>query len=39
MHHETSGPPGTPPLLLLHGGGVAGWMWERCARTSILRGG
>lgn len=28
MHHEASGPPGTPPLLLLHGGGVAGWMWE-----------
>lgn len=32
MHHETTGPAGTTPLLLLHGGGVAGWMWEplRC---------
>ena len=28
MHHETTGRAGTPPLLLLHGGGVAGWMWE-----------
>ena len=28
MHHETSGPAGTRPLLLLHGGGVAGWMWD-----------
>ncbi|WP_149085018.1 MULTISPECIES: alpha/beta fold hydrolase [Microbacterium] len=28
MHHETFGPPGRPPLLFLHGGGVAGWMWE-----------
>ncbi|MDH5133898.1 MULTISPECIES: alpha/beta hydrolase [unclassified Microbacterium] len=28
MHHETTGSAGTPPLLLLHGGGVAGWMWE-----------
>lgn len=28
MHVETYGPRGERPLLLLHGGGVAGWMWE-----------
>ncbi|WP_240745150.1 MULTISPECIES: alpha/beta fold hydrolase [unclassified Microbacterium] len=28
MHLETFGRTGEPPLLLLHGGGVAGWMWE-----------
>lgn len=28
MHRETFGHTGEPPLLLLHGGGVAGWMWE-----------
>ncbi len=28
MHVDVSGPPGAPPLLLLHGGGVAGWMWD-----------
>ena len=28
MHLETSGPAGARPLLLLHGGGVAGWMWD-----------
>ena len=28
MHVTTSGPRGERPLLLLHGGGVAGWMWE-----------
>lgn len=28
MHLETFGPAGARPLLLLHGGGVAGWMWD-----------
>lgn len=28
MHVETFGARGDHPLLLLHGGGVAGWMWE-----------
>lgn len=28
MRHETFGPAGSRPLLLLHGGGVAGWMWD-----------
>ncbi|MEU8202724.1 alpha/beta fold hydrolase [Streptosporangium sp. NPDC049046] len=28
MHVETHGPADAPPVLLLHGGGVAGWMWE-----------
>lgn len=27
-----AGTPGTTPLLLLHGGGVAGWMWEPLRR-------
>jgi pimeloyl-ACP methyl ester carboxylesterase len=28
MHIAESGPANAPPLLLLHGGGVAGWMWR-----------
>lgn len=28
MHIAESGAAGKPPLLLLHGGGVAGWMWQ-----------
>lgn len=28
MHVDAFGPRGERPLLLLHGGGVAGWMWE-----------
>lgn len=28
MRVQTFGPTGGRPLLLLHGGGVAGWMWE-----------
>lgn len=28
MNHETDAPAGGAPLLLLHGGGVAGWMWD-----------
>ncbi|MGM1029947.1 MAG: alpha/beta fold hydrolase [Actinomycetota bacterium] len=28
MHLDASGPPTGPPLLLLHGGGVSGWMWQ-----------
>ena len=28
MHVDTFGRPGDPVLLLLHGGGVAGWMWK-----------
>lgn len=28
MHIAESGPVDAPPLLLLHGGGVAGWMWQ-----------
>ncbi|MFD6100398.1 alpha/beta fold hydrolase [Nocardiopsis flavescens] len=28
MHVRTFGPHGAPAVLLLHGGGVAGWMWE-----------
>src|SRR5690606_5780002 len=28
MHIAESGPADAPPLLLLHGGGVAGWMWR-----------
>ncbi|WP_407360739.1 alpha/beta fold hydrolase [Microbacterium sp. LBN7] len=28
MHIDRFGPEGGTPLLLLHGGGVAGWMWE-----------
>ncbi|WP_197430155.1 alpha/beta fold hydrolase [Auraticoccus cholistanensis] len=32
MHVEESGPPAAPRMLLLHGGGVAGWMWRPAAR-------
>lgn len=28
MHVDEAGPATAPPLLLLHGGGVAGWMWR-----------
>jgi pimeloyl-ACP methyl ester carboxylesterase len=28
MHLDEDGPPHATPLLLLHGGGVAGWMWN-----------
>ncbi|WP_413319653.1 alpha/beta hydrolase [Agrococcus sp. 1P02AA] len=28
MHVIESGPADAPPVLLLHGGGVAGWMWR-----------
>lgn len=28
MHVALFGPVGAPPVLLLHGGGVAGWMWR-----------
>lgn len=28
MFHTTSGLDAAPPVLLLHGGGVAGWMWD-----------
>lgn len=28
VHTEIHGPDGAPPVLLLHGGGVAGWMWR-----------
>lgn len=28
MHVDRFGPEDSRPLLLLHGGGVAGWMWE-----------
>lgn len=38
MHVATSGPHGDRPLLLLHGGGVAGWMWEpMCAHLEEER--
>ncbi|MFJ2550368.1 alpha/beta fold hydrolase [Microbacterium sp. NPDC087591] len=32
MHISTSGDAQSTPLLLLHGGGVAGWMWEPTRR-------
>lgn len=28
VHVRTYGPDDAPPVLLLHGGGVAGWMWK-----------
>jgi pimeloyl-ACP methyl ester carboxylesterase len=28
MFFTSSGPDDAPPVLLLHGGGVAGWMWD-----------
>jgi pimeloyl-ACP methyl ester carboxylesterase len=28
VHVETSGPADAPVILLIHGGGVAGWMWR-----------
>ena len=37
MHVATFGDPAGRPLLLLHGGGVAGWMWEP-VRTHIGSG-
>ncbi len=29
LHVTESGPPSAPSLVLLHGGGVGGWMWEQ----------
>jgi len=29
MHVRSEGPEGAPVLLFLHGGGVAGWMWDQ----------
>ena len=36
MQVQTDGPPSARPVLLLHGGGVAGWMWT--ALRQSLRG-
>lgn len=33
MHISEFGPSDGPPVLLLHGGGVAGWMWTSLRRT------
>ena len=33
MHVSEFGPSDGPPVLLLHGGGVAGWMWTSLRRT------
>ncbi|MGI5191229.1 alpha/beta fold hydrolase [Promicromonospora sp. CA-289599] len=30
---NTFGPEGGPPVLLLHGGGVAGWMWDSLCQS------
>lgn len=34
MYVETSGPADAPAILLIHGGGVAGWMWR--AQVEVL---
>lgn len=33
MHVDSFGSPGNSPVLLLHGGGVAGWMWDSLRRS------
>ncbi len=33
MHADSFGSPGNSPILLLHGGGVAGWMWDLLRRS------
>lgn len=33
MHVSRFGPEGAHPVLLLHGGGVAGWMWNSLRRS------
>ncbi|TFD87849.1 alpha/beta fold hydrolase [Cryobacterium serini] len=33
MHVSEFGPSDGPPVLLLHGGGVAGWMWNSLRKS------
>jgi pimeloyl-ACP methyl ester carboxylesterase len=33
MHVDTFGPADAPPLVFIHGGGVAGWMWRAQVRA------
>jgi pimeloyl-ACP methyl ester carboxylesterase len=28
LHYQSTGPDGAPTIVLLHGGGVSGWMWK-----------
>jgi pimeloyl-ACP methyl ester carboxylesterase len=37
VHLSSSGPENTSPVLLLHGGGVAGWMWNSLRQHLELR--